>query len=175
MQKIIVIRGAPSSGKSTIAKRFRSYKDKTIWLKVDNFKDFFAKDASEALNYVNSTVFATLKYLVSKEFSVVMYGVFQAIKRIRIDIDMLYVYYWSMTSKLTLSINSEILENSKKYLQSRNQSLSGLVEEYFRLLIKTKKKKVIGSPILRELIGMAKNVKKKEKEVITEYLQEKYS
>ena len=80
-----------------------------------------------------------------------------------------------MTSKLTLSINSEVLENSKKYLRSRGQSLSSLVEEYFQLLIKTKTEKVAESPILKELLGIAKNVKKPEGEVITDYLQEKYS
>lgn len=77
MQKLIVLRGAPSSGKSTIAKRFRNFQEKVVWLKVDSFKDFFSEDASIALDYVNVTAVATLDYLLNQGFSVVMEGVFQ--------------------------------------------------------------------------------------------------
>lgn len=75
MQRVIVLRGAPASGKSTIAKSYRDFNNKVIWLKVDNFKDFFSDD--NALNYVNGSAVATLKYLLKEGFSVVMEGVFQ--------------------------------------------------------------------------------------------------
>ncbi len=77
MQKVIILRGCMASGKSTIAKKFRSFETKTAWLKVDNFKDFFAEDASPALEFVNGAAVATLEYLLKQGFSVVMEGVFQ--------------------------------------------------------------------------------------------------
>jgi len=76
-------------------------------------------------------------------------------------------------TKLTLSIKSDIVEKAKKALQTRNQSLSGLVEDYFRLLIQTKLQQDVTAPIVRELTGMAKKLKKSDK-AIYDYLQEKY-
>jgi len=77
MQRVIILRGTPASGKTTIAKKFRNFEEKVAWLKVDNFKDFFADDSSAALEYVNGAAVATLRYLLDKGFSVVMDGVFQ--------------------------------------------------------------------------------------------------
>ncbi len=76
-QKVIILRGAPASGKSTIARSFRDFEKKIVWLKVDNFKDFFADDASPALEYVNGAAIATLEYLLDEGFSVVIEGIFQ--------------------------------------------------------------------------------------------------
>lgn len=76
-QRVIILRGAPASGKTTIAKSYRDFNKKIAWLKVDNFKDFFAEDSSIALNYVNGSAIATLEYLLREDFSVVMDGVFQ--------------------------------------------------------------------------------------------------
>src|SRR5690348_14611175 len=76
-QRVIVLRGAPSSGKSTIAKSYRNFDEKFAWIKVDNFKDFFADDATSALEYVNGSAIATLEYLIDQGFSVVIEGVFQ--------------------------------------------------------------------------------------------------
>lgn len=76
-QRLIILRGAPASGKTNIAKKFRNFDKKIAWLKVDNFKDFFADDASSALSYVNGSAIATLAYLLKNGFSVVMDGIFQ--------------------------------------------------------------------------------------------------
>lgn len=80
-----------------------------------------------------------------------------------------------MTTKLTLSIDQNVVEKAKIYLQTTGQSLSGLVEEYFRLLIKTKEGQSSKTPILKELSGLAKGIKKSKDEVIADYLQKKYS
>ena len=78
-----------------------------------------------------------------------------------------------MMTKLTLSIKSDVVEKAKKALQTKNQSLSGLVEDYFRLLIQIKQKPNITSPIVKELTGLLKNTKNPDK-AIYDYLQEKY-
>ena len=79
-----------------------------------------------------------------------------------------------MTTKLTLSINSSVVEKAKIYLQSSGQSLSGLVEEYFRVLIGTKVNKKVSTPIVREITGTLRGLKIKERDVIYDYLNEKY-
>src|ERR1035437_3519130 len=76
-QFLIILRGVPASGKTTIAKQFRNFDKKIAWLKVDNFKEFFAEDSSVALDYVNGSAIATLEYLFDQGFSVIMDGVFQ--------------------------------------------------------------------------------------------------
>ncbi|KKQ52369.1 MAG: hypothetical protein UT19_C0007G0077 [Candidatus Woesebacteria bacterium GW2011_GWB1_39_10b] len=93
---------------------------------------------------------------------------------IRIDIVIEYVYHYCMTTKLTLSINSDVVEKAKMLLQSKNQSLSGLVEGYFRLLIKTKQQRNVDTSVVKELTGIAKKLDRSEKQTIYEYLQEKY-
>ena len=39
-----------------------------------------------------------------------------------------------MTTKLTLSIDKDIIEQSKRYAASQNRSLSDLIESYFRTI-----------------------------------------
>ena len=81
-QFLVILRGVTASGKSTISKRFRNFEEKIVWLKVDNFKDFFAEDPAIALEFVNGSAVATLSYLLDQGFSVVMDGVFQDTKAI---------------------------------------------------------------------------------------------
>lgn len=76
-QILVVLRGAPSSGKSTIAKSLRDYEKKIAWLKVDNFKPFFAESNDLILDDVNKTAITVLNYLLDKKFSVIMEGIFQ--------------------------------------------------------------------------------------------------
>jgi len=76
-QFLVVIRGAPASGKTTIAKMMRNFGEKVVWLKVDNFKDFFSSDASLAeQEYVDKCALTTLEYLLDEGFSVVMEKIF---------------------------------------------------------------------------------------------------
>jgi len=80
-----------------------------------------------------------------------------------------------MNTKLTLSIDSVIIDKAKRNLQTRNRSLSSLVEDYFRTLIATKTKQITKTPVVEELTGIAKVGKNTdEKEVVTQYLLEKY-
>ena len=76
-QFLAVIRGAPASGKTTIAKKLRNFNKKIVWLKVDNLKDFFSGDTSlEEQRYVDECALMTLQYLLDNGFSVVMEKIF---------------------------------------------------------------------------------------------------
>ena len=76
-QFLAIIRGAPASGKTTIAKEFRNYKERIVWLKVDNFKDFFTEEASlKEQKYVDECALVSLEYLLKSGFSVVMEKIF---------------------------------------------------------------------------------------------------
>ena len=76
-QFLIIIRGAPASGKTTIAKKFVNYDQKIAWLKVDNFKPFFGDKALlKHQNDVDQCALATLKHLFDSGFSVVMEKIF---------------------------------------------------------------------------------------------------
>ncbi|MCR4313467.1 MAG: zeta toxin family protein [Candidatus Roizmanbacteria bacterium] len=76
-QVLVILRGAPSSGKSTIAKSLRDYEKKIAWLKIDHFKPFFAESSDSILGDVNNTAIIVLYYLLNQKFSIVMEGVFQ--------------------------------------------------------------------------------------------------
>lgn len=39
-----------------------------------------------------------------------------------------------MTTKLTLSIDKEVIEQAKEYAQKRNKSVSGMVEEFLKIV-----------------------------------------
>ena len=76
-QFLVVLRGGPASGKTTIAKKMRNYPKKISWLKVDNFKDFFSEESSlDQQKFVDECALASLEYLLDKGFSVVMEKIF---------------------------------------------------------------------------------------------------
>lgn len=77
MQRVIIIRGVTASGKSTLAKRYRNFKNKTVWLKIDNFKDFFDTLDSEVRFFIHGAANTSLEYFLKKGFSIIMEGVFQ--------------------------------------------------------------------------------------------------
>lgn len=82
-----------------------------------------------------------------------------------------------MSTKLTLSIDSVVINQAKKHLQTKNVSLSSLVEEYFKALVAIKTKKTAKTSIVKELSGIASTKKSKnleENELIADYLLEKY-
>lgn len=76
-QILIVLRGAPASGKTTIAEQLRDFHKKIVWLKTDNFKPFFSDDLDEALDAVMNASLSTLSYLLDQGYSVVFEGIFK--------------------------------------------------------------------------------------------------
>ncbi len=119
-QVLIILRGAPSSGKSTIAKSLRDYERKIAWLKVDNFKPFFAESSDIILEDVNKTALAVLQHLLDQKFSVVMEGVFQNPLYIQEAVDM-------AKQKNVPAVVYE-LNCSVKTLQERDKTRPGVKE-----------------------------------------------
>jgi hypothetical protein len=85
-----------------------------------------------------------------------------------------------MYTKLTLSIDQNVIKNAKKYAKNQKRSVSKLVEEYLSSISLSVDKKVeyntLG-PITKELVGiikMNKNTNTGYKEILTDALMEKY-
>lgn len=74
-QVLVVLRGAPASGKTTFGKNLRNLERKIIWLQVDGFKRFFSEDSDVALDEVNKTALATPSYLLNQGYSVIYDGI----------------------------------------------------------------------------------------------------
>lgn len=82
-----------------------------------------------------------------------------------------------MNTKLTLTIEKEVIEIAKAYAKEKGQSLSEMVENYFKLVTidrrKIKPKEL--SPRIRRLRGIIKTAEKIDyKTILTEELSKKY-
>jgi ribosomal protein L5 len=79
-----------------------------------------------------------------------------------------------MTSKVTLSIDSKVIEAAKKYSEKKGVSLSKIIEDYLSKITSSKTKKTNSS--IKELSGILGEVPADfdYKEAITEYLIEKH-
>ncbi|MDR0684305.1 MAG: DUF6364 family protein [Spirochaetaceae bacterium] len=83
-----------------------------------------------------------------------------------------------MYTKLTLSIDQNVIENAKKYAKNQKRSVSKLVEEYLYSISLSVDKKIeyntLG-PITKELVGIIKVNKHTDyKEILTDALMDKY-
>ncbi len=82
-----------------------------------------------------------------------------------------------MNTKLTLTIEKEIIEIAKEYAKEKGQSLSEMVENYFKF-VTVKRKKIKEkqlSPRVRKLRGIIKKEGNLEyKKILTEELSKKY-
>lgn len=80
-----------------------------------------------------------------------------------------------MQAKLTLSIDSDIIEQAKEYSRLRHKSLSRVVENYLKLVTRKETSTEEISPIVASLMGVVTlDVKDRGREEITAYLEEKY-
>lgn len=62
-----------------------------------------------------------------------------------------------MNTKLTLTIEQSLIEKAKQYAKSKGRSLSDIVENYLKVIIKEENTKVIDStPIASSLRGSFK-------------------
>jgi hypothetical protein len=58
-----------------------------------------------------------------------------------------------MDTKLTLKLDSSIIEQAKTYAKEKNTSLSKLIESYLGLLIDPKESRVV-TPLVKSLSGV---------------------
>jgi predicted hydrocarbon binding protein len=82
-----------------------------------------------------------------------------------------------MNTKLTLTLEKEVIEIAKKYAKEKGQSLSEMVENYFKFVtvkrMKVQEKQL--SPRVRKLRGIIKvNNSFDYKQILTEELSKKY-
>jgi len=82
-----------------------------------------------------------------------------------------------MNTKLTLTIEKEVIQLAKAYAKEKGQSLSEMVENYFKFVtverIKIKEKEL--SPKVRKLRGILKKEASIDyKQILTEELSKKY-
>ncbi|WP_417359444.1 DUF6364 family protein [Galbibacter sp.] len=82
-----------------------------------------------------------------------------------------------MNTKLTLTIEKEVIKIAKEYAKEKGQSISEMVENYFKFVtverVKIKEKQL--SPKVRKLRGIIKTDNNFDyKQVLTEELSKKY-
>lgn len=66
-----------------------------------------------------------------------------------------------MNTKLTLTIDDSVIEMAKRYAKSKQSSLSSIIENYLKILVKTKVDNVLTddleiSPMLKSMQGTIK-------------------
>ncbi len=82
-----------------------------------------------------------------------------------------------MNTKLTLSIEKDVIKIAKKYAKEKGQSLSEMVENYFKFvtLQRVNTKEIELSPRVKKLRGILKVDKDFDyKQTLTEELSKKY-
>lgn len=80
-----------------------------------------------------------------------------------------------MDKKLTLSLDSNIIETAKRYAKTNNISLSKLIESYLGSLTRKEENEVEITPLVKSLSGVISiDDDFDEKEEYTQYLIEKY-
>jgi len=61
-------------------------------------------------------------------------------------------------SKLTLSVNDEVIRRAKRYAAERGTSVSGLVEGYLSLVTRPERSAADEPPVLKMLRGAAQGI-----------------
>ncbi len=81
-----------------------------------------------------------------------------------------------MSTKLTLTIDENIIEKAKKYAKGKKNSLSNIIENYLKTLVTEDKKETSElSPIVKSLKGSFKTEKDFDyKKELTKRLSDKY-
>ena len=80
-----------------------------------------------------------------------------------------------MNTKLTLSLDKDIIEQAKEFAQSQHQSLSKLIEGYLRQVTKAKEMTAPLTPLVTKLSGVldARTIGDHKHEY-ADYLADKY-
>lgn len=79
-----------------------------------------------------------------------------------------------MDSKLTLKLDTSIIENAKIYAKENDISLSKMIENYLLALTSKKGKEKEVTPLVASLTGVIKLDNLDDKKDYTDYLSNKY-
>jgi len=81
-----------------------------------------------------------------------------------------------MNTKLTLTIEQEIIQKAKEYAKQKNRSLSDIIENYLKMLTKEDKKESTKlSPVVKSLRGSFKAPENMDyKAELKKRIEEKY-
>jgi len=83
-----------------------------------------------------------------------------------------------MLTKLTLTIDQEVVKQAKNYAHIKNRSISRIVEEYLKNLALKKEASIslndLHAPITESISGMFQDNGGSYKEMLTEALEEKF-
>jgi len=80
-----------------------------------------------------------------------------------------------MNTKLTLNLNKSVIEEAKSYAKENQVSLSKLIENYLKSIVKKQDKKTVKiSPLVESLTGIIPSYLDERKDY-RDYLSEKYS
>ncbi|HOT88899.1 MAG TPA: DUF6364 family protein [Bacteroidales bacterium] len=79
-----------------------------------------------------------------------------------------------MNSKLTLKLDQETIELAKEYAKDKNISLSKMIENYLRLIVRRKRHDIGISPLVESLSGIIKGKNTKMEKEYVDYLSTKY-
>lgn len=84
-----------------------------------------------------------------------------------------------MLTKLTLTIEKDVIEKAKEYAQQKNKSVSRIVEEYLKNISQNRTNLAfdaqLKSPITDSLVGMFEDNGKDYKTMLEEARSEKFS
>jgi hypothetical protein len=79
-----------------------------------------------------------------------------------------------MNSKLTLKLDQGTIELAKDYAKDKNTSLSKMIENYLRLLIRNKRHDIEISPLVESLSGVIKTKPADMEKQYIDHLTSKY-
>ena len=117
-QKLVILRGAPASGKTTICKNIRDIDKNIVWLSVDGIKPIFSEYKNETLEQSNKASLVMLDYLLSEGYSVIYDGIFKIPEHLR--------QAEEVARKKNIPLVVYQLEASLKTLQEREKVRDGV-------------------------------------------------
>lgn len=117
-QKLVILRGAPASGKTTICKNIRDINKNIVWLSVDGIKPIFSEYKNETLEQANKASLVMLDYLLSEGYSVIYDGIFKIPEHLR--------QAEEVAKKRNILFVVYQLESSLKTLQEREKVRDGV-------------------------------------------------
>ena len=79
-----------------------------------------------------------------------------------------------METKLTLRLSKKIIDMAKDYAHNHNISLSKMIENYLRLIVRRKRHDIGISPLVESLSGIIKGKNAKMEKEYVDYLSTKY-